>query len=295
MAYTKNPAMPRLRAKAVEMVRSGKSVRQVARYFGYSPGTISKWCKRAPMPGVFRIETLSSRPNSHPNDTPHVLVRRALELRQETGGRCAEVVHEHLRLEGVIISLSTVKRILDRAGVTKKRSPWKRKHKSISRPKALHQGDLVQIDTIHIMQNEKDRIYIYTLLDVHSRWAHALASERINTHRSLHFVRQAIKNAPFEFRCLQSDNGPEFTQNFTERIKIIHRHSRVRKPNDNAHLERFNRTIQHEFLSKMPVNVSAINRELPKYLAHYNTCRLHLGIGLKTPMQIISKCFQAID
>lgn len=287
--------MPRLRAKAVEMVRSGKKVREVARYFGYSPGTITKWCKRAPMPGVWRIETLSSRPNSHPKDTPKKLVRRALELRQETGGRCAEVVHKHMELEGVKISLSTVKRILDRAGATKKRSPWKRRHCSVKRPKALYQGDLVQIDTIHIMQSEKTRIYVYTLLDVHSRWAHALASERINTHRTLDFVREAIKNAPFKFRCLQSDNGPEFSQNFTERIKIVHRHSRVRKPNDNAHLERFNRTIQQEFLNKMPVDVSAINKELPKYLDHYNNHRLHLGINLQTPAQILSKCFQAID
>ena len=287
MAYTKNPAMPRVRARAVEMVRSGNSMRQVARYFGYSVGAIHNWCKRAPMPGVFRIETLSSRPNSHPNDTPTKLVRRALELRQETGGRCAEVVHKHMENEGIEISLSTVKRILDRAGVTKKRSPEKRRHCSIKRPKAFTAGDLVQIDTVHIMQNEREKIYVYTLLDVHSRWAHALASEQINTHRSLEFVRQAIKNAPFQFNCLQSDNGSEFSQNFTERIQIIHRHSRVRQPNDNAHLERFNRTIQEEFLNKLPVDVSVINKELPKYLAHYNNSRLHLGVDLKTPMQVL--------
>lgn len=287
MAYTSNPKMPRLRARAVEMVRSGKSIRAVARYFGYNASTVSRWCKRAPMPGVFSIETLSSRPHSHPNDTSREIVRRALELRQETGGRCAEVVHKHMENEKIDISLSTVKRILDRAGVTKKRSPWKRRYKSIPRPKALREGDLVQIDTIHIMQNERERIYIYTLLDVHSRWAHALASERINTHRSIDFVKEAIKNAPFDFHCLQSDNGPEFSQNFTERIQIIHRHSRVRRPNDNAHLERFNRTIQQEFLNKMPVDVSAINKELPKYLAHYNNHRLHLGIDLKTPMQVL--------
>lgn len=287
MAYTTNPRMPRLRAQAVEMVRSGKSIRAVARYFGYNASSVSRWCNKAPMPGVFRIETLSSRPHSHPNDTPAKLVRRALELRQETGGRCAEVVHKHMENEGIDISLSTVKRILDRAGATKKRSLWKRRHCSIKRPKALHQGDLVQIDTIHIMQNEREKIYIYTLLDVHSRWAHALASERINTHRTLDFVRKAIKNAPFKFNCLQTDNGPEFSQNFTERIRIIHRHSRVRQPNDNAHLERFNRTIQEEFLNKLPVDVSVINKKLPKYLAHYNNSRLHLGIDLKTPMQVL--------
>ena len=288
MAYTINSRMPRLRAKAVEMVHLGKSMREVSRYFGYSVGAIHNWCKKAPFPGVFEIPTDSSRPKHHPQETPYQLVQRVLQLREQTGGRCAEVVHEMMVLEGLNISLSTVKRILDRAGVTKKRSKDKRRHMPIKRPKALKQGDLVQVDTIHIMQNEKDRIYVYTLLDVYSRWAHALATERINTHRSINFVRQAIRKSPFEINCLQSDNGAEFSQNFTERIKIIHRHSRVRRPNDNGHLERFNRTIQEEFLNKLPVDVKKINQHLPEYLKYYNEERLHLGINLKTPAQVFT-------
>ena len=280
--------MPKLRAKAVEMVRSGRSIRQVSRYFGYSVGAIHNWCKKAPMPGVFEIPTESSRPKHHPNEISIELIQKALELRKQTGGRCAEVIHKHMNLEGISISLSTVKRILDRAGVTKKRNIWKRKHMPVKRPKALKQGDLVQIDTIHIMQSEKERIYVYTLLDVFSRWAHAFATERINTHRSLYFVRRAIKNSPFQFTCLQSDNGPEFSQNFTERIKIIHRHSRVRRPNDNGHLERFNRTIQEELLNKLPMNVKTYNKHLPEYLRYYNEERLHLGINLKTPTQVFT-------
>jgi len=294
MSYTINPKMPRLRARAVEMVHLGRSIREVSRYFGYSVGAIHKWCSKTPFSGSFVIPTESSRPNHHPFEVPIEIVKKIVELRLKTG-RCSEVVHQMALNEGINISLSSVKRILDRAGMIKKRSPWKRMHPRMDRPLALKEGDLVQIDTIHIMQNQRDRIYIYTLLDVFSRWAHALATERINTHKSLHFVRQATRKSSFQFVCLQSDNGPEFSQNFTERIKIIHRHSRVRRPNDNAHLERFNRTIQQEFLSKMPVDVSTINKHLPEYLKFYNKERLHLGIGLKTPQEILSGCSQAID
>jgi hypothetical protein len=35
MSYTKNENVPKVRAYAVRMVRSGKSTREVARYFGY--------------------------------------------------------------------------------------------------------------------------------------------------------------------------------------------------------------------------------------------------------------------
>ena len=287
--------MPRLRAKAVEMVRSGKGVREVARYFGYGPGTISKWCSKAPEPGVFEISTESSRPHHHPRETPYQIVREIIYKRIETNGRCAEVIHQMLLNDGISVSLSTVKRILDRSGMTKKRNIRNKRHMNIKRPKTVKQGDLVQIDTIHIMQNEKYRVYVYTLLDVYSRWAYALASNKLSSLKSVLFVRKAISKSPFPFTCLQSDNGPEFSRTFTERIKITHRHSRVRKPNDNAHLERFNRTIQEEFLNKFPVDVKVINKHMPNYLKYYNEERLHLGIDLKTPTQILSKCFQAID
>ena len=276
------------------MVRSGKSMREVSRYFGYSVGAIHNWCKKEPIIGAYEIPTLSSRPKSHPNETAPEIVRRIIELRQETGGRCAEVIHQHLLNEDIFVSLSTVKRVLERHGLIKKRNHLKRSHKNVSRPLAKQAGDLVQVDTVHLFEYDQKTIYIYTLLDVFSRWAFAKASSRINTHNSLYFVRAAVRKAPFQFECLQSDNGPEFSQNFTERIKIIHRHSRVRRPNDNAHLERFNRTIQQEFLNKMPFNVKEINKFLPEYLEHYNAKRLHLGIDLKTPIQMI-KCSQAID
>jgi transposase InsO family protein len=61
----------------------------------------------------------------------------------------------------------------------------------------------------------------------------------------------------------------------------------VRKPNDNAHVERFNRTLQEECLKKLAVDVRIFNRILPKYLRYYNTERLHLGINLQTPVSLL--------
>lgn len=288
MPYTTNPQMPKLRAKAVEMVQGGNSIRSAARYFGYEPSTIMRWCNRTPLPlGARDIPTLSSRPHHHPNESSHYLVNRIRELRALTDGRCAEVIHQMLLNEGTIVSLSTVKRVLDREGLLKKKNPYRHRWVPIARPKAVREGDLVEIDTIHLAENGHVRLYVYTLLDVFSRWAHARAVARIGTNASLSFVKEACICAPFDFHCLQSDHGSEFSQNFTRRINIQHRHSRVRRPNDNAHLERFNRTIQTEFLNKLPVDVSAINKHLPEYLTFYNTQRLHLGINLKTPSQVL--------
>ena len=295
MAYTTNPNLPRLRAKAVDMViKEHKSIRQVAKYYGFNPSTISRWLKKVPDGGCNEIPTRSSRPHSHPKKLSNDIVKRIIELRIETKGRCSEVIHQMLINEGISISLNSVKRTLDRQCLLKKRSPWKRYHIPIERPKIAIPGDLVQLDTIHLMKNEKERIYVYTLIDVYSRWCYALAVNKINTLKTIEFLNIAKRKASFSFNCIQSDHGSEFSQHFTERIKIIHRHSRVRRPNDNAHLERFNRTLQEELLDYLPKDVNIINRRLTGYLKYYNEERLHLGINLKTPSQIISKCCQAI-
>jgi transposase InsO family protein len=145
------------------------------------------------------------------------------------------------------------------------------------------------MDTIHVMQDRKTRIYVYTLIDLYSRWSFAQASEKIGAVKTVDFVKDAQLVFPHEFTCLQSDHGPEFSQRFTDVIKVRHRHSRVRKPNDNAHIERFNRTIQDEFLDYLPRDVSTINHALPEYLKYYNEERLHLGIEMKTPIQMLNE------
>jgi len=271
---------------AVRLVRQGWSTREVARHFGYTHSAIVKWVARAPHDLMMRtIPTRSSRPQSHPASLPREIITRILGLRQERN-QCAETLHWRLAQEGHAVSLSSVKRVLRRFGCSRY-SRWKKWHQYPPRPVAEKPGILVEIDTIHDGPHE-DRLYVYTMLDVCSRFAHALPVGRINTHKSLRFVREA--SLPFPVTTLQSDHGPEFSKWFTKMVAVdgvAHRHSRVRKPNDNAHLERFNRTLQEECLSRIPRSLKAYKKEIPEYLHYYNTERPHMGLRFKTPMDII--------
>lgn len=286
--YLTNPHLPHVRMDAVRLVRQGWTTRAVARHLGFAQGTIVKWVQRAPDDRMARIiPTRSCRPHHHPNQLPTGTVQAILEYRQRTG-RGAEFLHYVLNRDGCTVSLSSVKRVLRRHGYTN-HSPWKRWHRSVPRPRAETPGTLVEIDTIHSGQHN-DRLYVYTLLDVCSRWAFAAATARITTHRSLRFVTRAGQVAPFPFRCLQSDHGSEFSTWLTNRLQargMTHRYTRIRTPTDNGHLERFNRTIQEECLARLTRSLRAWQRGIPEYLHYYNTERPHLGLQMKTPLEVI--------
>jgi transposase InsO family protein len=290
MAYSINPHLPRLRREAVQLVRKGWGVRQVARYTGFSPGAISKWVRRAPEHGRKPVPTKSSRPASHPRALDQQTIQAIVECRLKHR-RCAEVIHHLLKEQGTVVSLSSVKRVLKRKNLLKEKSKWKKFHRSPHRPEVAQAGDLVELDTIHILTFTGKRFYVYTLLDVHSRWAHAKVSPRITAARTVRFLEEARKKAPFPFKMIQSDHGSEFSQWFTTHAGITHRHSRVRKPNDNAHLERFNRTIQEECLYSLKQEPWIYQQAIKRYIPFYNNERPHLGLNLQSP----SKCFQAID
>jgi len=288
MPYTINSHMPRIRKDAVALVERGWSTRKVSRHTGFSQSAIVKWCARSDKGGYGNISTRSSRPKHHPKQLSDELVW-AIFRKRLTHKRCAEVVHQELRNEGIHVSLSSVKRTIDRMGLTKKRSPWKRYHPHVERPRAEKPGDLVQIDTIHTMQSEKKRMYTFVLIDAYSRWVYAKSYQRMNAATTLRFVRAAERQASFRFSMLQSDHGPEFGKWFVEQIQKDHRYTRVGKPNDNAHVERVNRTLQEECLDKTVRTPEAFNRALRKYLPYYNTKRLHLGISLRAPQELLTK------
>ena len=292
MAYSLNPNLPKVRRDAVHLVKGEKwSVRRAAKYFGFNPSTVSRWCRDRLATGWSLIPTKTSRPKTSPNALKREVIEAIINKRIGRR-RCGQVIHQELKREGVVVSLPSVQRTLDRLGFLKKRSPWKRPHDFTPRPIATHSGALVQVDTIHILLPSGERLYIYTLVDLYSRWAYAEVVERISASESAVFVRRAQTISPFKFEMIQTDHGSEFSTWFSHALhtkKIAHRHSRVRQSNDNAHIERFNRTIQEECLDHTANTLKNFQIEIPKYLKYYNTERLHMGINYQTPLEVLQR------
>jgi putative transposase len=293
MAYTINPHLGKVRRDAVRMVKyRGKSMREVARHVGVEPSTISRWCKKDPSGGWHEIPTKSSAPKKHPNALPKEIVSAIIQKRMERR-RCGQVVHQELKKAGIVVSLSSVQRTLERAQLLKERSPWKRPHDATPRPVATHPGALLQCDTVHFILPDGSRLYVYTIIDLYSRWAYAEVAERISAQASVSFIKRAQAASDFSFEMIQTDHGSEFSTWFTHGLlcmKIGHRHSRVRQSNDNAHIERFNRTVQEECLDHTAHTLTDFGAALASYLPYYNGERLHMGINYQTPLEVLQRC-----
>ena len=273
------------------MVQSGKSVREVARHFGFAHNTILNWLKRPPAygwHGRLEIPTRSSRPEHHPEEISDEIMKQILELRAERD-QCAEILHHRLRTERtIVISLSTVKRILRRHGISKY-SKWKKWHQYPERPLPEKPGYLVEIDAVHEGVPD-DRLSAYALIDVCSRWGYAEPVLRVNSRQTSRFLKEARQIAPFPFKTIQTDHGSEFSKWFTKiavHDGMSHRHTRVRTPTDNGHVERFIRSLQDECLHRIPRTMSAWKREIPEWINYYNTERPHMGINFKTPTEVV--------
>lgn len=207
---------------------------------------------KSPSTNRHDLSTESSRPYSHPDQLTKEEAQAILLYRYQYR-RCAEVIHHYLVKDGYSVSLSSVKRTLKRQGLISP-SKWKKWHQYSPRPIPEKPGILVQIDTMPSGQSP-DCLRAYALIDVCSRWVYATPVARANTWNSWRTTKQALRLAPFKIQALQSDQGCEFLKWYTKQLSALqlqHRHSRVRKPTDNSHIERFMRTLQQECLKKIP-------------------------------------------
>jgi transposase InsO family protein len=321
MAYSINPNLPKARALAMQLlIRERLALQVVANRCGVHRSTIWRWkhkwnklnehvqltndnrpnrqagTKFRIAACNWRIPTLVSRPHHSPRAVATEIVARVLELRA-TLKRCAEVIWYYLtHADGIRVSLSSVRRILKRHhcfdGARRKRV----RPDNPRRPHVTKPGELVETDTIHyICPLTKSRRYVYTVIDLYTRMAYAEVHSRILPGLAATVVLHARNEFGFDFAMVQADNGPEFSQYFKQtltRHTMRTRHTRLGRPNDNAHIERFNRTIQEECLGSTityKTTTTHLQRKLDQYLEYYNFKRVHLSLQYRTPADMLQR------
>lgn len=203
------------------------------------------------------------------------------------------------------ISASTIGRIIKEKKIYHHRQKLTHygKEKQIKRKKKLRKpkdfvaskpGDLIEIDTIvKFILNIKR--YVITAVDVSNGFAFAWEYERANSKNAQDFFTKLEQVFPHKIKTVQTDNGSEFHKYFQQYLKqknITHYWNYPKQPYKNGHVERFNRTIQEEFIDwnehylEEPIE---FNQELMKYLLWYNTKRPHWSLKLLSPVDYLIK------
>lgn len=161
--------------------------------------------------------------------------------------------------------------------------------------KTLYPGHLVALDTVERFV-QGCRRYVITFEDIYTRFSFAWATKSHASLAAKEFfgLCRKVFPYPFEFQYVLTDNGSEFKKHFDEelrRLHLTHYHTYPKTPKMNAHLERFNRTIQDEFVdhnSFLLLNPDEFNRKLIDYLIFYNTERVHHAFQNKlSPIQFM--------
>ena len=170
-----------------------------------------------------------------------------------------------------------------------------KKQKKLRKPGDLiinSPGDLIEVDVVVRFVGLMKR-YIVTAIDIHSRYSFALCYTRHNSLCARDFIRKLEKIFPYKIKTIQTDNGSEFHKYFMqylEKRKIIHYWNYKGQPHKQGHIEKFNRTIQEEFIDQNEMwldDVDEFNEKMLEWIIWYNTKRFHWSLDLMTPVDYL--------
>jgi putative transposase len=165
----------------------------------------------------------------------------------------------------------------------------KKKRDRIKRPPKPETFGYIEMDTV-IKFVDGIKSYFLTAIDVKTKFAFSLPYGKLNSRATVDFFKKLQLVYPIEIITVQTDNGLEFLGEFDDYLEsqhIPHVFIYPRCCKINGTIERFNRTIQEEFIDEnlhLFHDKKLFTSNLIDYLIFYNTKRVHKSLGLKTPL-----------
>lgn len=306
------------RMTVLELAESLGNVSAACRQRGVSRTQFYEYKRRFQTHGLAGLKDLPPIHHSHPLTTPPEVEARilALSLRHPAWG--CDRLSDHLALEGITISGPTIQRILNDNEMSTRYHRWlkleqqqaaqaielsaeqvqfiekqnpafRERHVESSRP-----GELLCQDTFQVGHLKGvGRVYLHVVVDTYGSSAFGF----LHTSKRPEAAVAVLHNDALPFyeeraipvTAVLTDNGREFcgTENHPYELylalnEIEHRRTKVRKPQTNGFVERFNRTVLDEFFrtafrTKFYESVEQLQADLDVWLADYNNERPHQG------------------
>jgi transposase InsO family protein len=279
-------------------------IKDMAKFSPFSERALKYWLASFRKYGMEGLQNKSTRPKTHPRETPIRIKERIIELRKKTK-KCALKLQWDLKEEGIIIHFQTIQKIIRKEGLTRKYRTKKIKYHYLRVP--LKKGELVEIDVKYVPDRIKgQRYYQFTAIDCATRWRYLQVYEDESTFSAIRFLKELLKVANFKIQSIKTDNGACFTNRYQGYYKsdlpfprphafdricqennIIHYLIDPGKPQQNSFVERSHREDQEKFYQQTQFeSFQELRQKLRLWNMEYNNTK-HCSLDGKTPNQAL--------
>ena len=252
---------------------------------------VYRWMKR--YDGTLQsLEDRSHRPHSHPNQHRPEEIKLIDDMRRRNPEAGLVVFWVKLRQRGYTRSISGLYRLLRKRGQMAVKLP---------NPKYVPSSCLVGAAAEEAKENG-GYYYQYTFIDEYSRFRYLEAFKEHNSYSSSEFIKHCVKRFPFAIECVQTDNGPEFTNRLNsqrshrktlfeetlEDLGIVHKTIKPFTPRHNGKVERSHRKDNEYFYASHTFfSFADFQKQLAVWNRYYNNFPMR-PLNWLSPKQVLS-------
>lgn len=149
-------------------------------------------------------------------------------------------------------------------------------------------GDMIQMDTKHIMLIEGKKFYQFTAIDVLSKQRILRVYSSSSSRNGADFLQTCVNNFDFEIKNVQTDNGSEFLKEFDKlcrELNIPHYFIYPRQPKQNTYVEISHGADKREFYlqGKISPMLEVMQTRILEWQNVWNKIRPHESLDYLTP------------
>lgn len=157
-----------------------------------------------------------------------------------------------------------------------------------------HKNDVWSMDFMHDQLVDGRSVRLFNVIDDFNREVLGIEIDfSLPAERVIRALTQIVqwRGRPAVIRC---DNGPEYLSaalvTWARTWQIQLHYIQPGKPQQNAYIERFNRTVRYEWLSQYDwTTLDALQDFATRWMWHYNHERPHMALDGMTPTQRLAK------
>jgi putative transposase len=291
------------RLKVVDWLRArDNNISLAARHFGLNRETVRIWLRKFCQAGMMGLNDGSHRPKNVRKPTiSWEAVNEIVKIRKQYPAWSKYKIRRILSRHNIVVSASTVGRVLKRKGLINKKISVERS-KSAKNPRKRFPrgfrialaGDMVQMDTKYINLIGGRRIYQFTAIDVLTKRRVLRYYSSLTSKNGADFLRYCLQKLSFPIRAVQTDNGPEFLKCFDDlckKLNMPHYFIYPRTPKQNTYVEVSHLADKNEFYlqGNIGCDIESMQKKLEEWEYTWNYVRPHEALDYLTPDEYLNR------